>query len=161
MKYTYQYQNTAYSFDLTPSGKAYRAALGDKTVTVEIVRAEDGRLDIMIDGQPASASVSLDGAKRWVTLNGQTLLLTKALQTRNNTSHDEHSAGLLLSPMPGQVRALQTTPGQKVARGQTLLVIEAMKMEIKVAAPFDGTIKTVLVQVGQTVEKEQLLAEME
>jgi biotin carboxyl carrier protein len=161
MKQTYQFQDKTFALDLTPTAKTWRATLGDKTVQVELLRAEAGRLDLLIDGSPVSAHVSLDGAKRWVTVDGQTLLLTKTGPARKNAAHDPHSAGQVLSPMPGQVRALHAAPEQAVTRGQTLLVVEAMKMEIKLAAPFDGRVKSVLVKVGQTVDKQQLLIEIE
>jgi len=161
MKHTYEYQNKDFSLDLIPVGKTYRASLDTQTVSVELIRAEGGRLDLLIDGSPVSASITMDGAKRWVTVNGQTLLLSRTGQIRKRADHAEHSAGQLLSPMPGQVRALQITPDATVSRGQTLVIVEAMKMEIKIIAPFDGHVKAVLVQVGQTVEKEQLLVEIE
>jgi len=161
MKHTYEYQNKAFSFELMLVGKTYRATLGTQTVSAEFIRAEGGRLQMRIDGNPVSASVTMDGAKRWVTVNGQTLLLSKAVQARRNVVHVEHSAGQLLSPMPGQVRALQIAPDETVNQGQTLVIVEAMKMEIKIIAPFNGRVKAVLVQVGQTVEKEQLLVEIE
>lgn len=161
MKQLYQYQDKAFPLELTPFGKIYRATLGEKTVEVQLLRAEAGQLDMLIDGAPVSALVSQDGAKRWVTINGQTLVLTKASRMRKNAGHDEHSAGQLLAPMPGQVRAVQTAPDQPVSKGQTLLIVEAMKMEIKVIAPFDGRVKALLVKVGQTVDKEQLLIEIE
>jgi len=165
MKHIYLYQDKTFSLDITPTGKSYRATLGDKTVEVQILRSQDGRMDLLIDGQPVNACISQDGAKRWVTLNGQTLLLTGARQARKNTAHDDthkgRSAGQLLAPMPGQVRAVQTAPGEMVRLGQTLVVVEAMKMEIKIAAPFDGRVKTMLVSVGQIVDREQLLLELE
>jgi biotin carboxyl carrier protein len=92
---------------------------------------------------------------------GQTLLLTRTGQVRKNIGQAEHDAGQLLSPMPGQVRALQVTPGETISKGQTLVIVEAMKMEIKIIAPSDGRVKAVLVQVGQSVNKEQLLIEIE
>jgi biotin carboxyl carrier protein len=161
MKYTYQYQDSVVTLDLINSGKTHQATLGDKTVLVEPLRAEAGQLELLMDGNPVSAMVTIDGAKRWVTINGQTWLLTKSGAQRKNSAHDPHSAGLIASPMPGQVRAVQTEPGKTVTRGQTLLVVEAMKMEIKVTAPFDGRVKAVLVKLGQTVDKEQVLIEME
>lgn len=161
MKQTYQYQDKIFALDLTASGKTYRARLGDQTVEVELVRAEAGRLDLLIDGRPTSAHVSADGGRRWVTINGQTLLLTKTGQSTKNAAHDQHSAGTLLAPMPGQVRAVHTETGQTVKRGQTLLIVEAMKMEIKVTAPFDGHVRALLVKAGQTVDKQQVLIEIE
>src|SRR5690606_34680685 len=48
------------------------------------------------------------------------------------------SDGVVLSPMPGKVIAIEVEAGQRVSRGQKLLTLEAMKMEHGMAAPFDG-----------------------
>jgi pyruvate carboxylase subunit B len=48
-----------------------------------------------------------------------------------------------------------------VTKGQTLLVLEAMKMEIRIQAPRDGKVAKLFVQQGQTVEREQMLIEIE
>ena len=63
--------------------------------------------------------------------------------------------------MPGQVRALNVSEGDAVTKGQTLLVLEAMKMEIRIHAPQDGVVKKLFVKQGQTVEREQILIEVE
>jgi biotin carboxyl carrier protein len=63
--------------------------------------------------------------------------------------------------MPGQVRAVNVSEGDAVTKGQTLLVLEAMKMEIRIQAPRDGKIMKLFVKQGQTVEREQLLIEIE
>ncbi len=62
--------------------------------------------------------------------------------------------------MPGQVRAVNVKEGDAVTKGQTLLLLEAMKMEIRVQSPRDGLVKKLYVQQGQTVEREQLLVEI-
>lgn len=157
MKTQFDYNSQTYSIDLTPSGKNYRLLLGDKMVAVEVLRADDGRLDLLIDGKVVSAMVSLEGTKCWVTLNGQTLLLTKSSGVNKSGGH---AAGALVAPMPGQVRAVQVAEGQAVTKGQTLVVVEAMKMEIKITAPGDGVVKGLFVKVGQTVEREQKLLEI-
>jgi len=67
----------------------------------------------------------------------------------------------LTAQMPGQVRALLVAKGDSVTRGQTLVILEAMKMEIRVAAPSDGKISRVNVQQGEVVERGQTLVEIE
>ncbi|PWH13091.1 MAG: hypothetical protein DDG60_11125 [Anaerolineae bacterium] len=62
--------------------------------------------------------------------------------------------------MPGQIRAVQVAEGETVTKGQTLVVVEAMKMELKIVAPFEGVVKTVKVRPGQAVEKDELLVEI-
>ena len=146
--------------EITPQGKSYRATVGDKTVDVEILRAQDGVLELLIDGERVTAYVSADGAKRWVTVNGQTLMLTKSTSAKRRGAGHDHGSGLV-APMPGLVRSVNVAEGEAVSKGQTLLVLEAMKMEIRIQAPRDGSVKKLLVQQGQTVEREQVLIEIE
>ena len=146
--------------DITPQGKSYRAAVGDKTVDVEIIRAKDGQLELLIDGERVTAYVSADGVKRWVTVNGQTVVLTKSTGAQRRGSSHDHGSGLV-APMPGLVRSVNVAEGEAVMKGQTLLVLEAMKMEIRIQAPKDGVVKSLTVKAGQTVEREQVLIEIE
>jgi len=149
--------------DLTPQGKGYRATIGDNFIDVEILRvdAERGQLELLIDDQRVTAYVSSDGAKRWVTINGQTVMLTKpAAGTRKSSHGHHHAAGELTAPMPGQVRAVNVSEGEAVTKGQTLILLEAMKMEIRIQSPSAGTVSRLFVKQGQTVEREQMLIEI-
>ena len=146
--------------DLNPYGKGYRAIIEDKSVDVEIIRAHNGQLELLIDGQRVTAYVSADGAKRWVTVNGQTIVLTKVSGTSRKGSGHDHASGLA-APMPGLVRSVNVVEGEVVKKGQTLLTMEAMKMEIRIQAPTDGVVKSLAVKVGQTVEREQVLIVLE
>jgi biotin carboxyl carrier protein len=147
--------------DLTPTGKTYRATLGEKTFEVEILQSKEGKLDLLVDGKRLTAYVSSENAKYWVTVNGQTRVLTKpaAGAKRKITGHEHASE--LAAPMPGQVRAVNVSEGDAVTKGQTLLVLEAMKMEIRIQARRDGIVIKLFVQQGQTVEREQVLVEIE
>jgi len=149
--------------DLTPQGKSYRATIGDTNFDVEIIRtdAERGLLELLIDGQRVTAYVSADGAKRWVTVNGQTVVLTKSSGEAKRRGAGQEHASELAAPMPGLVRSVNIAENESVAKGQTLLVLEAMKMEIRIQAPRDGTVKKLLVKQGQTVDREQVLIELD
>ncbi len=151
------------TLELKPNGKNYEVTLGDKTATVELLRAdaERGKLELLIDGQRVTAYVSSDGAKRWVTIHGQTFMLTKQSSARRSGGAGQASTGALTAPMPGQVRAVNVSEGEAVMKGQTLLVLEAMKMEIRIQAPMDGVVKKLFVKQGQTVEREQILVMVE
>ena len=61
------------------------------------------------------------------------------------------------SPMPGNILKINVTVGQKVNEGETLLVLEAMKMENEIMAPCDGTVTSVAVTKGAAVESGTLL----
>jgi biotin carboxyl carrier protein len=71
--------------------------------------------------------------------------------------------------MPEEIRAhitgvvfqLTTKPGDKVAAGDAVIVLESMKMEIPVEAPRDGSVKEIRVQEGQTVQEGDVVAILE
>ena len=67
------------------------------------------------------------------------------------------SDGAVLSPMPGKVTAVAVADGQAVAKGDTLVVMEAMKMEQALVAPFDGTVAGLAVAVGDQVKERVAL----
>ena len=148
------------TLDISSNGKTFILTLDDKTIGAEVLYAENGKLDLLIDSERVTAYVSSDNAKRWVTVNGQTFVLTKSSGAKRS-GHAHHAAGELTAPMPGQVRAVNVSEGDTVTKGQTLLVMEAMKMEIRVHAPFDGVVHSLTVKVGQTVEREQILVKMD
>ena len=162
MKLTFDYNSQPFLIDLTPTGKSYRATMGEKTVDVEILRASNGQLELLIDGQRVIAYISSDHAKRWVTVNSQTFVLTRSssVRQRGAGAGRDHASGLA-APMPGLVRSVNVGEGEAVGKGQTLLVLEAMKMEIRIHAARDGKVLKLLVKQGQTVERDQVLIEIE
>ncbi|MGP4097526.1 ATP-binding protein [Nonomuraea sp. KM90] len=71
----------------------------------------------------------------------------------------EHLApGSLLAPMPGSVLRVEVEPGDRVTKGQAVLVLEAMKMEHRITAPADGVVSGVHVEKGQQVDAGAVLA---
>jgi 3-methylcrotonyl-CoA carboxylase alpha subunit len=71
------------------------------------------------------------------------------------------SDGAIIAPMPGKVIALDVKEGDAVTKGQRLMVLEAMKMEHALTAPFDGTVAELNVSAGGQVQVEALLARVE
>jgi 3-methylcrotonyl-CoA carboxylase alpha subunit len=71
------------------------------------------------------------------------------------------SDGSLLSPMPGRVIAVEVRQGDKVAKGQKLVTLEAMKMEHSLAAPFDGVVAALEAREGAQVTEGTLLVRVE
>ncbi len=70
-------------------------------------------------------------------------------------------AGALVTQMPGKVVKLMAQPGDQVVKGQTILILEAMKMENEIKAGVNGTLKSLLVVPGQALESGVLMAEIE
>ena len=67
---------------------------------------------------------------------------------------------VVAAPMPGKILGVKASAGQAVKKGQVLLVLEAMKMENEIVAPQDGTVATINVSVGDSVEPGATLATM-
>jgi acetyl-CoA/propionyl-CoA carboxylase biotin carboxyl carrier protein len=109
-----------------------------------------------VDGHPAAAAVA--DTSVWVSVAGRTDEFGTAPPDR---SVDATAASEVAAPMPGVVIAAQARADQRVRRGDLLFVVEAMKMELRVEAPADGTVKRVLASVGQQVQRGQRLAEFE
>lgn len=61
------------------------------------------------------------------------------------------------SPMPGAVLGVKVNVGDKVSAGQTMFVLEAMKMENEIVAPVDGTVASINVKTGDTVDTDQVM----
>ncbi len=159
MRLVFEAGKRTYEIELVQSGDSYRAVIGDRGLDLERVHAGGGRLDLLLEGTPLTAFVSSDGAKRWVTVNGRTYRLTKSSGARR-AGAAAGGQNTLLAPMPGQVLAVHVEVGDQVSTGQTLLLLEAMKMEIRMQAPRDGVVKRLRVAQGQTVEREQVLLEI-
>jgi acetyl/propionyl-CoA carboxylase alpha subunit len=70
-------------------------------------------------------------------------------------------SGMVVAPMPGTVIRIAVGEGQAVSAGDPLLVLEAMKMETPLPAPYDGRVKTVYVEEGDRVERGALLVELD
>jgi biotin carboxyl carrier protein len=70
----------------------------------------------------------------------------------------QRPSGSLVAPMPGTVVKVLAAPGDRVVKGDPVVVIEAMKMEHTIGAAADGTVAEVLVEVGRQVDIDQVIA---
>src|SRR5690606_10491407 len=72
-------------------------------------------------------------------------------------SGSEEAEASMRAPMPGLVKLVHVRPGQKVSKGQPLLVLEAMKMEHAIAAPREGAISSIVAEGAQVAEGTALV----
>ncbi len=84
-----------------------------------------------------------------------------AIEREGTRSVVRTASGSLEAPMPGKVIAVKVAPGQTVAKGDELVVVEAMKMENALRAPRAGVVKTVKAKVGDMVQPGLVLVELE
>jgi propionyl-CoA carboxylase alpha chain len=104
-------------------------------------------------------NVRRDGDKYWVHGPwGDVVVLEKSLFP---SSEIEEEAGSLHAPMPGSVVSVEIAVGDAVRKGQTLVVLEAMKMEHPIGCPEDGVVSEIKVSAGDQVERGALLVVVE
>lgn len=96
----------------------------------------------------------------WLSANGCTYRLERPAPRQARAAGATAAADALRAPMPAQVRDVQVAEGETVAEGQTLLLLEAMKMEIRVQAPRAGRVARLLAKEGDTVERDQVIVEL-
>jgi 3-methylcrotonyl-CoA carboxylase alpha subunit len=89
----------------------------------------------------------------------ETLFLKDALASAGQAEADH--AGSLTAPMPGKIIAIEVQAGDKVKRGQALLVMEAMKMEHTIVAGGDGIVENIYFGVGEQVAEGAVLISLE
>lgn len=168
MEYQYTYNNEVYTILLDPQPNGtYWAQIGEQEYEVEVQRQYSGEIVLLINGKPLRAYLATKSATanlpemHYVNLAGvQTYELAKHERSARRRSAGG-GGGSLSAQMPGQVMDVLVEAGETVEKGQTLLLMEAMKMEIRVAAPFDGNVVRVLVEKGATVDRGQQLVEIE
>ena len=135
-------------------GNEHRAAVTSRGVIVDERPVEAEVLDqgaIRLSGARAMTAYSVAvGDERWVFLEGEVFRFEIARggqrRRRGAAAH-----GSLTAPMPATVRRVEAQAGQAVRRGDILIVLEAMKMELPVRAPADGTVTRVNCREGDLV----------
>lgn len=95
----------------------------------------------------------------WVSLNGRVYLVEPAASTPAVRRLDD--AGALMAPMPATVVSVRVSPGDRVTRGDVLITLEAMKMELPVTAPRDGIVSAVACHPGDLVRPGLALVTLE
>jgi acetyl/propionyl-CoA carboxylase alpha subunit len=109
---------------------------------------------LVVDGDATDALIAIDGNTVHVHLDGQHWELRYLEPVELHAGdHGASADDVATAPMPGVVIAVHTQPGARVARGDTLVVIESMKLETAIKAWRDGTVAAIHVVEGRTFER--------
>ena len=154
--FDFHLEDEVHAISLTPAGDAWRIVAGNTEITARHAKLEDGRLHALLDGMRLSASVYREGEAISLRHAGQSWHF-RLPDPIARAGEEEGGDDRLLAPLPGQVTQLSASEGQEVARGDVLVVLEAMKTVFRLTAPRAGRIETISCRVGETVREGQIL----
>jgi biotin carboxyl carrier protein len=138
---------------------------GDDTLEAEVRRISANELGFRLGDRSVRAVLAREGERTYVALDGRQYVVAESrAETDRPGGGDDRTAGGSLrikAPMPGKVTKVPVSEGQEVRKNQTLVIVEAMKMENEIKASIDGVVKKVHVAVGDLVDAERPLVEVE
>ena len=139
--------------DVTHAGDAFHVETPEGTFEARRVVFEDDHLHALVGNVRLAAAVYRIGSDVFVVKDGA----TERLQLRSLDVSDfrtvASTGGKVTAPMPGNIVAVSVAVGDRVKAGQTLVVLEAMKMEHNITAPGNGKVSALNVAVGERVEE--------
>ncbi|WP_347279825.1 biotin/lipoyl-containing protein, partial [Plasticicumulans sp.] len=142
------------------AGEAVQVTLGDERHEVEVLADDGVGARFAIDGAEGSVQLSGDGRSGWAQVEG----VCEAFEDLSDApprGRDGGGDGAIVSRMHGALVQLAVQPGQRVAKGEFVLAIEAMKMEHRIVAPLAGTVAELGAAVGTQVAPGRLLLRIE
>jgi geranyl-CoA carboxylase alpha subunit len=145
-----------YRLNVAQRGGRYEITADGKSHIIEIVSRSNDNFRFIADGMEGKGTYALDGARIHLDIAGDVHSFDD-LTYAPAAAKDANSDGLVRAPMSGRVIGVNVTAGDKVEKGQTLAVLEAMKMEHQLKAGFAGTVSSVSAQTGEQVSARQVL----
>ena len=142
--------------------------IGGRKYDVDIVMVENGVYSILYNGHSYNVElIEGDSSKKYIvntfakTFNVEIVDAESKYISSRNKGLSVEEENLVASPMPGKIVKIPVKAGDKVIAGQTLIVVEAMKMQSEFKASHDKTVLEVLVKEGDTVNAHQLMMKLE
>jgi acetyl/propionyl-CoA carboxylase alpha subunit len=161
MKTIFSHRGETHFLEIQQNGQEYFVEDGGRRVAARLMKGASAEIHLQIDGVEQRVLWAKQGRKIWLHFDGRSYYVEKQAGSTVTGGAAASGERILRAPMPGQVRQVLVQDGQVVKAGQTLILLEAMKMEIRIQAPGDGKVARVAIKQGQSVEKEQVLVELE
>jgi len=154
--------SSKYSVKLRLTNSNFTINIDDKISEGLFSRKDDGRLEIILDGNRTIAYSEKKGNEIYVHLNGINYFITKKSVSVSGQISEEESDDVVLSPITGKLLDKKVEDGDKVSKGDVIIILEAMKMEHRLISPRDGILsKLTSVDAGGQVKEGELMFELE
>ena len=143
------------------AGGDYRLLGGGGETQVRGARVVGGRLVAEVDGRQHRMRARADARSASVHDGGRRIRLERVPAFRFEDNASAGRGDRLTAPMPGRIVLVRAQPGQDVAEGEELLVMEAMKMELSLRAPRAGKVAAIQAAAGDFVDADAVLLRLE
>ncbi|WP_288420312.1 acetyl/propionyl/methylcrotonyl-CoA carboxylase subunit alpha [uncultured Acinetobacter sp.] len=153
---TLKYDEQQIQLQLSSVNNAFTAQFCDQTVCIEVLERTPEQLVYLIDGVRRRIQYVLDDDQLYLDRDNGNVLIRNVTYAAPETA-DVAGDGKIRAPMDGAVVNILVNKGDQVLKGQTLLILEAMKIQQQIKSDVDGIIEDVLGQQGQQVKKRQML----
>lgn len=158
MLINYEYENHVYNVEVEHRQGIYYVTYGEDTYTAEANEVRPGHLVIKVGDRIIKCIITQINNERFVFIDGDVFRVKEvALTGTRKGSSDE---GALNSPISGRVVKVKVAVGDNVKKGEVIMVIESMKMEYLIKAPYDGVVDKVYFKDGDQVEIGQKTVEL-
>ncbi|MCF8105684.1 MAG: biotin/lipoyl-binding protein [Desulfohalobiaceae bacterium] len=139
--------------------KRYRITVEGKTYEVEVEELENDETGPSVSGKPAPRPEA--GPARPRTGSSPASATPAAPSAAGEAAAPSQGPGEVTAPMAGKVVSINVKPGDRIARDDVLLILEAMKMENEIRAQGDGKVTEIIVSEGSSVNNGDLLLKIE
>ena len=154
MRHVFVIEDEEHEAWLSRHGEAYALHFGERTASIALTPTEGAEQLLSVGAATSSILVAADGDLVHVHIDGTTFTLRYLDPVQRYGSHAAGGADdIAEAPMPGVVIAVHVAEGQSVSPGDTLIVIESMKLETAVKAWREGAVAAVHVAVGQAFQR--------
>jgi biotin carboxyl carrier protein len=154
-----------YRVELVRTEQEWKCKLDGRELPLDVVSAQDGMLSLLLQGKSYEVKQETVGAESNVVVGQERFSASvrdpRSYRSRRRSGASEQGVMKIKAPMPGKVVRILAPAGAQVEIGQSVVVIEAMKMQNELKAPKTGVVKKISVAEGAAVEAGQALAEVE
>ena len=127
----------------------------------EVERIDEGSYRVRLGERQLEVVIAREPGVEWGWVDGRAFRWPRAPDTGGREPEPAGDTGTVRAPMPAVVTVVAVAPGQAVARGDTLVTLEAMKMELPLKAPRAGVVTAVRCETGNRVDADALLLELD
>lgn len=150
---------------LEKKGDLFLVKDGNLVLEADIVRISKHEVLLRLGDRSLMVRLARDGERAFVWTEGRAYVLSEPAQDSGRSSggddKSQEGSSAIRAPMPGKVIKVNVSEGQEVRKNQSLLIVEAMKMENEIRSAVEGIVKKIHVAAGELVDSEKTLVELE